>query len=59
MRVNNVAKGCEILLGQDRARDMQDLIEGATGAPCPCKQGFVCPLLNGGMVGPRVAEPAA
>lgn len=37
--------GCEILFTEDRAEAVQELIEGATGEPCPCKQGKVCPLL--------------
>jgi hypothetical protein len=37
--------GCEILFEREQAQAMQDLIEGATGKPCPCKNGVACPLL--------------
>lgn len=40
--------GCEVLFGDDveRAERVQDLIETATGRPCPCKGDAVCPLLS-------------
>lgn len=37
--------GCAILFGDRKARAMQELIEGATGEPCPCRVGLGCPLL--------------
>ena len=42
-----VAYGCEVLFGEgdERATAMQELIEGATGQPCPCKQDRSCPLI--------------
>ena len=39
------ALGCEVLFTTERGRAVQELIEGATGELCPCKQGKVCPLL--------------
>lgn len=39
------ALGCEVLFGTDRGRAVQELVEGATGQLCPCKQGLTCPLL--------------
>jgi hypothetical protein len=51
--VETVAYGCEVLFSSERAQAVQDLIEGATGKPCPCKQGKTCPLL------PRAEKPEA
>lgn len=36
---------CEAIYGIERGARMLSIIETATGAPCPCKQGQVCPLL--------------
>jgi hypothetical protein len=51
--VETTAYGCEVLFSSERAQAVQNLIEGATGKPCPCKQGKTCPLL------PRVEKPEA
>ena len=51
--VETAAYGCEVLFSSERAQAVQDLIEGATGRPCPCKQGKTCPLL------PRLETPEA
>lgn len=37
--------GCEVLFTREEAEAVQGLVEGATGKPCPCKQGVACPLL--------------
>lgn len=37
--------GCEILFNSEKARAMQELVEGATGDLCPCKRMMACPLL--------------
>lgn len=36
---------CMVLFGLDRAREVQRLIEDATGEPCPCARELPCPLL--------------
>lgn len=36
---------CYKLFGTDRARQVQEMVESATGELCPCKQDKVCPLL--------------
>ena len=50
--METTAYGCEVLFSSKRAQAVQNLIEGATGKPCPCKQGMTCPLL------PKVEKPA-
>ena len=37
--------GCEVLFNREQAEAIQGLVEGATGALCPCKRGLTCPLL--------------
>lgn len=37
-------KRCEIKMGLMRGREIQDMIEAAINAPCPCKIGNRCPL---------------
>ena len=34
------------MFGLERGQQIVDLIEAATGQPCPCKQGNDCPLLG-------------
>ena len=53
-----VAYGCEVLFNSEQALHIQQLIETATGRPCPCKQGRTCPLLARQEVAASV-EPAA
>jgi hypothetical protein len=45
--------GCEVLFDAERASAMQEMVERATGGPCPCKQAMPCPLL------PRDGLPVA
>lgn len=40
---------CETLFGRDEGRAMQEMIEQATGRPCPCQRGKICPLARGAM----------
>lgn len=40
-----MAYGCEILFDAKRAAGMREMIERATGLPCPCKRGEACMLL--------------
>lgn len=37
---------CEFVWDPARARQVQDLVEKATGAPCPCKEGKPCPFVR-------------
>lgn len=37
--------GCEVAFDAAKAVRMQELIEDATGAACPCKRGMECPIL--------------
>ena len=39
--------GCEIVMPEEMAAQVQRTVEAATGEPCPCKQGLACPLLSG------------
>lgn len=36
---------CEALLGPDQAARVQATVERASGQPCPCRRGVVCPLI--------------
>lgn len=47
---------CKEMFGEVRGSEIIELVERTTGEACPCKQGFVCPLLPPVAV---VAEPAA
>jgi hypothetical protein len=40
-------KPCE-QFGSDRSRQIDSLVEAATGHPCPGRDGGVCPLASGG-----------
>jgi len=44
--VDGAAYGCEVLFDEERGLAVQELVEAATGEPCPCKQGRACPLLD-------------
>jgi hypothetical protein len=57
--VETAAYGCEVLFSSERAQAVQELIEGATGKPCPCKQGMACPLLPRLVKPPVLVTPAA
>jgi hypothetical protein len=46
---------CERLFGELRGREVQDLVEAATGELCPCKRDMVCPLL---VLGPALLPQA-
>jgi len=37
---------CEALFGLRRGAQIIAAVEEDTGAPCPCRQGRVCPLLG-------------
>jgi hypothetical protein len=41
--------GCEVAFTAAKAVRMQELIEDATGEPCPCKRGRECPILPSGL----------
>lgn len=49
---------CEVIYGQERGRQLRACIEGATGQPCPCRQGQACPLMADVVPAPREPEPA-
>lgn len=51
--------GCEVAFDAARAKRLQELIEDATGHPCPCRPGLSCPLLPPEPVlkAPSRAEP--
>lgn len=38
-------RGCEVIWDLATADKMQELIEGATGQPCPCKRGQRCMVI--------------
>jgi hypothetical protein len=44
---------CERIFGISGGLEVRDLIEKATGRPCPCTEGRACPLM------PPVAVAAA
>jgi hypothetical protein len=51
-----MAYGCEILFTVERAAAVRELIEGAMGELCPCKQGRGCPLIPVIIVDPPERE---
>lgn len=36
---------CKTIYGNERGAALQSYLEGATGQPCPCRQGQICPLM--------------
>lgn len=40
-----IGLGCEVLFDEEKAARVQELVETATGGPCPCKSGQGCPLI--------------
>lgn len=36
---------CQAIYGNERGAALQSFLEKATGEPCPCAQGRVCPLM--------------
>lgn len=43
-------RGCEAVYDIETAGKVQAMIEKATGRPCPCIHGKVCPLIPGDVV---------
>lgn len=38
-------RGCEVIWDEQRADQMEAMVERAVGGPCPCRVGNACPLL--------------
>lgn len=43
---------CQAIFGEERGAELSAFLERATGEPCPCRQGRVCPLLPANVVEP-------
>ena len=43
---------CEVIWNMEKADRVQKMVESASGLPCPCAQGLVCPLMPADVVLP-------
>lgn len=39
-------RGCELLWDVETADRLQEMVEQATGRPCPCMEGLKCPIVS-------------